>query len=209
MTASTGKEAKLVVVVGVDLSPISRDVLRTAATLCTAPGSELHLVHVLPVPPGESILGSRGDRTVKVAKQLEQARGELDRLAADVIGSVKRAAGHLAVGSPDVEIAQIAGDLGADVIVVGTHGHRGLERLLLGSVAESLVRNAPCSVVTYRPKVTPVWEKIEPPCPECLATREKTGRTKLWCERHSEHHPKAHTHYEYPENFGMGSMSFR
>jgi nucleotide-binding universal stress UspA family protein len=208
MTASHGKEAKSVVVVGLDLSPISRDVLRTAAALCLMPGSELHLVHVLAVPPGESILGTRADRELKFAKQLEQARDSLDRFAAEVVVSVKRAAGHLRVGSPDTEIAQLAADLGADLIVVGTHGHRGLERLL-GSVAESLVRNAPCQVLAYRPKTTPVWEKIEPPCPDCLATQERTGRAKLWCQRHSEHHPKAHTYYEYPENFGMGSQTFR
>jgi nucleotide-binding universal stress UspA family protein len=48
-------------------------------------------------------------------------------------------------------IAQLASDIEADLVVVGTHGHRGLERLLLGSVAENVVRLAPCPVLVVRP----------------------------------------------------------
>lgn len=52
------------------------------------------------------------------------------------------------------EIVRVAKEIGCDVVVLGTHGRTGLMRLLLGSVAEHVVRNAPCSVLTVKAPVT-------------------------------------------------------
>ena len=145
------------------------------------------------------------DRELGFAKQIEDAREDLDRLAMEISSSVTRVAGHLRVGSPDVEIAQLASDIGADWIVVGTNGHRGWDRLLLGSTAESLVKHAPCPVLTWRPKTVPAWNQIAPPCPDCLETQKATQRARLWCERHSQRHERAHTYYEVPPAYGIGS----
>jgi nucleotide-binding universal stress UspA family protein len=203
-------DTKSVVLVGLDFSDSSHEVLRTAATLARTAGSELHLVHVLPPLAIDMIAVSRADRGLGAAERLEKTREGLDELASQIVGSVKRIVGHIRVGKADLEIAQLASDLRADLIVVGTQGHRGgLDRLLLGSVAESLVRHAPCPVLTYRPKVTPIWEQIAPPCPDCVRTQEETHRAKLWCERHSERHPKAHTYSELPESYGIGAQTFR
>jgi nucleotide-binding universal stress UspA family protein len=202
-------DTRTVVLAGIDFSGSSEHVMRTAAALARTAGSELHFVHILP-PLAADMLGvSRADRGLGFADKLDKTRQALDELATEVIGSVKRIVGHIRVGKPDLEIAQLASDLGADLIVVGTHGSRGLDRLLLGSVAESLVRHAPCPVLTYRPKVTPIWEQIAPPCPDCVKTQEDTQRAKLWCERHSERHPRAHTYSELPESYGMGAQTFR
>ncbi|MCU0772638.1 MAG: universal stress protein [Verrucomicrobia bacterium] len=54
------------------------------------------------------------------------------------------------LGRPYVEIAEVAKDLGADLIVLGTHGHTGWKHVLLGSTAERVVRHAPCPVLTVR-----------------------------------------------------------
>jgi hypothetical protein len=81
--------------------------------------------------------------------------------------------------------------------------------LLLGSVAESLVRNAPCPVLTWRPKAVPIWNQIAPPCADCVAVQKKTGRATLWCELHSQHHARAHTYYEVPSSYGIGAQTFR
>jgi nucleotide-binding universal stress UspA family protein len=205
----TPTDTKSVVLVGLDFSDSSSEVLRTATALARTAGSELHLVHVLPDPATDMLGISRGDRGLGAAERLETTRKTLDELASEVVGPVKRLVGHIRVGKPDLEIAQLASDLRADLIVVGTHGYRGLDRLLLGSVAESLVRHAPCPVLTYRPKVTPIWEQIAPPCPDCVKTQEETHRAKLWCERHSERHPKAHTYSELPESYGIGAQTFR
>ena len=202
-------DTKSVILVGLDFSDSSSEVLRTATALARTAGSELHLVHILPEPATDMLGISRADRGLGAVERLEKTREVLDELASEIVGSVKRVVGHIRVGKPDLEIAQLASDLRADLIVVGTHGYRGLDRLLLGSVAESLVRHAPCPVLTYRPKVTPIWEQIAPPCPDCVRTQEETHRAKLWCERHSERHPKAHTYSELPESYGIGAQTFR
>jgi len=203
-------DTKSVVLVGIDLSSQSRDILQAALGIAVPADSELHLVHVLAPPmPGESLGASHADRELRFATQMDETRQELNRLAMQVTSSVKRLAGHLRVGSADVEIAQLASDIGADLIVVGTHGNRGLDRLLLGSVAESLVRHAPCPVLTWRPKSVPIWNQIAPPCADCVTVQKQTGRTKLWCERHSQRHGRAHTYYEVPPSYGIGAQTFR
>ena len=55
-------------------------------------------------------------------------------------------------GDPGHEIIRVAEELNADLIVLGTHGHGGWKRFTLGSVAELVVRHAPCAVLTIRPK---------------------------------------------------------
>jgi nucleotide-binding universal stress UspA family protein len=208
-TIKNGTDPKSVVLVGVDLSPPSREILQAAVDIAARSPSELHIVHVMPIASADMLGVSRADRELGYARQIELAREELDRLAMTVHESVKHVAGHLRVGSPDVEIAQLATDIGADCIVVGTHGRRGWDRLLLGSVAESLVRHAPCPVLTWRPKAIPIWNQIAPPCPDCAAVQKKTNRAKLWCDRHSQHHERAHTYYEVPPSYGIGAQTFR
>ncbi len=208
-TKSNGADPKSVVLVGVDLSPTSREILQAALTMGARLPSEVHLVHVMPIAPSEMLGASRADRELGYASTIERAREELDRLAELVPGSVKHVAGHLRIGSPDVEIAQLASDIGADCVVVGTHGRHGWDRLLLGSVAESLVRHAPCPVLTWRPKAVPIWSQIAPPCAACVAVQKETNRAKLWCEQHSRHHERAHTYSEVPSSYGMGAQTFR
>jgi nucleotide-binding universal stress UspA family protein len=53
-------------------------------------------------------------------------------------------------GKPAAEIVRFAGEKGIDLIVIGTQGKRGLERLLLGSVAEQVIRTAPCKVLVVK-----------------------------------------------------------
>jgi nucleotide-binding universal stress UspA family protein len=66
---------------------------------------------------------------------------------------------RLEEGDPATEILRTARDCGCDLIVMGTHGRRGLSRLLTGSVAEQVMRKAPCPVVTVKtpfPEASPV-----------------------------------------------------
>lgn len=63
-------------------------------------------------------------------------------------------------GEPATEIVRYAADAGMDLIVMGTHGRTGLARLLMGSVAEKVMRDAPCSVMVVKlPRGIPVSEK--------------------------------------------------
>src|SRR5262245_49629519 len=102
MSAVNKGTEKSVVVVGLDLSPPSRDILRAAVEIAERTPSELHLVHVLPLLPGESVGASRADGELAYASHIERAREELDRLATLVPDTVKHVGGHLRVGSADV-----------------------------------------------------------------------------------------------------------
>lgn len=104
---------------------------------------------------------------------------------------------HQRVEMPSEEIAQLAADLEADLVVVGTHGKRGFSRFLLGSVAESTVRLAPCPVLVVRPKARPAsGPAIQPPCPQCVETRIETAGAELWCEQHRQRHGQRHTYHQ-------------
>ncbi|HYP91237.1 MAG TPA: universal stress protein, partial [Polyangiaceae bacterium] len=108
-----------------------------------------------------------------------------------------RAFTHIRFDSVADEIAQLAADLDADLVVVGTHGRRGVSRLLLGSSAEATVRLSPCPVLVMRPKAVPeAPPRIEPPCSRCVETRRATGGAELWCEQHRERHGQRHTYHQ-------------
>ena len=76
-------------------------------------------------------------------KQLNERVGSLESKGKDV-------SGHFAVGLPFLEIIQAAKKENADLIIMGTHGRTGLEHVLMGSVAEKVVRRAPCPVLTVK-----------------------------------------------------------
>jgi hypothetical protein len=82
---------------------------------------------------------------------------------------------------------------------VGTHGRTGLKRLVLGSVAERVLKTARCPVVVMRPKDHENAGEVPdilPPCPDCVTTREASNGATMWCKRHSEHHIRPHR-YSY------------
>jgi nucleotide-binding universal stress UspA family protein len=199
-----------VIVVGVDFSEVSREALKEAVALAQgASVAELHIVHVVAIPAQPPAPGAVVIPELAYLSQIDESGQVLEGWLAPLRGRNVRVASHIRVGSADRQIAQVASDVGADLIVVGTTGKQGIARLLLGSVAESLVRHAPCAVLAHRPRTVPAWELIEPPCVDCLAVRQATSRASLWCERHSQHHARAHTYRETPESYGMGSQTFR
>jgi hypothetical protein len=85
--------------------------------------------------------------------------------------------------------------------VVGTHGRTGLQRLVLGSVAERIVRLAPCPVFVVRPHESEHQEvTIEPPCPRCVEARRASSGREMWCDQHRERHGRPHTYSYVPRN---------
>jgi nucleotide-binding universal stress UspA family protein len=199
-----------VVVAGVDFSEVSINALKEASILVQgSKSSELHVVHVLPTAVPPPSIGPGAGSELLLVGTIEEATKALETALAPYRQGDARVIGHVRVGRPDQELAQVASDVGADLVVVGTAGKHGMERLLLGSVAESLVRHAPCAVLVHRPRTVPAWELIEPPCRDCLAVRQVTDRATLWCERHSERHLRPHTYHEVPDSYGVGSQTFR
>jgi hypothetical protein len=117
--------------------------------------------------------------------------------------------GHVRIGSPANAIVELASDIDADLVVVGTGQRTGMSRIVFGSVAEKVVRTAPCPVLVVRRREIPAWEQIEPPCPDCTHVQRSTNGEHRWCARHSQHHARWHTYYETPSSFGLGTMTFR
>jgi nucleotide-binding universal stress UspA family protein len=135
------------ILVPVDYSDHSRRAVHFARDLATAFGASLHFVHVFPPaafvsPPLVPAPVITGDVKVESRRGFEDylatARSEL---GVDVSGTLRE-------GVPHLEILEAAKALGADLIVLGTHGKTGIEHLLLGSVAERVVRHATVPVIT-------------------------------------------------------------
>ena len=169
----------------------------------------MHVVQTFGVlAPFELGLGAGGPDPAVVAEASEQLRTYADRKLQEFKSHVdatggklfERAVSHLRLESPAHEVAQLASDLEADLVVVGTHGRRGASRLLLGSVAEGVVRLSPCAVLVVRPrpeeKATSTAPSIEPPCPRCVERRSATAGKELWCEQHQERHGRRHTYHQ-------------
>jgi nucleotide-binding universal stress UspA family protein len=201
-----------VILAAVDYSTAGDLALERALELASEkPVAEVHVVNVLPVYQAGSAIDSEGAAGAwagtlpSVNDAAEQLRVYTERkLAAfrDAHGDLTLAfletvKAHQRVDVPSEEITRLAGELEADLIVVGTHGRRGLSRLLLGSVAEGTVRLAPCPVLVMRPKAPPdPGPAIEPACPRCVEVRRQTHGAELWCEQHREHHGQRHVYHQ-------------
>ncbi len=137
----------------VDFSQTSESAMTYACELARRFGAELTLLHVRSVP-GSSIPEGLLEPTDEVTHDIE---GPSDRpLVSWKARAEGLGVGHVevatSVGEPAQEIVDFARRSGADAIVIGTHGRTGLKHAVLGSVAEKVVRLAPCIVVSVTPE---------------------------------------------------------
>ena len=139
------------IVVATDFSDVSLLALEAALNLDLGSNATLYLLHVLEIPRVvDPIVGW------VPPSDAEPYEDAMDRLASLVpenwqkTVSIERAVVN---GSPAREIARFAKDKEADMIVVGTHGRTGIARALMGSTAETLLREAPCQVLVVKPHV--------------------------------------------------------
>jgi nucleotide-binding universal stress UspA family protein len=140
------------VVVGLDESPLAEDAFRVACE--QAEGGTLHVVHVLSgFDPLRRLEYAAEQQRLDLGPQREQLKARVSELVArQPATSAVTIARHVLVGPAAQEIARVARSVEADLVVVGTHGRAGMERLLLGSVAERLLREVGCSVLVVRQK---------------------------------------------------------
>jgi nucleotide-binding universal stress UspA family protein len=133
----------------VDFSDTSNHAVEYAANLAVPLGAEMHLLHVYQLPmytmPDGALLA--GPETAQ--RVMETGQDSLNRLADKVSGGITVNT-HLTEGVPHAEVNRLAKELGADLVVMGTHGRTGIGHLLLGSVAERVVRTSPIPVLTVR-----------------------------------------------------------
>jgi nucleotide-binding universal stress UspA family protein len=139
------------IVAAVDFSETSDDALRVACELAACHDSELHLVHVIPDARQQawSVEAPGLDFSALQQESMADAERMLASRTAAVTAPLPRVVRRVVAGLPAArEIDQYAATHGADLIVVGTHGYGPVRRLVLGSVADRVVRMAPCPVLT-------------------------------------------------------------
>lgn len=142
------------IAVATDFSDTARHAVEVARRLASHEGARVSLIHVFdPAPLAPAVAyplqvwtGSELEREMR-ARALET----LERIRREVLGDLPDV-GLVALhhASPVGAICDHAETQGVDLIVSGTRGHGGIDHLLLGSVAERLIRHAPCSVLTVR-----------------------------------------------------------
>lgn len=142
------------ILVPTDFSASSERALDYAMDLARALGAEIHLCHVGPLPDYEvPVLVSPGMQAAAkslvdhLAALFQATRHEMDELRERKKGQGVELSDSFVEGYPDDGIVTRAKEWGAHLIVMGSHGRRGLTRVLLGSVAERVIRAAPCPVL--------------------------------------------------------------
>ncbi|MEZ4224328.1 MAG: universal stress protein [Polyangiaceae bacterium] len=145
------------IVVGIDYSELSAAALEAAMVLALERDGMIYALTV-----AEDGLPRPAELMEEVRQKFqEEARGALDAYVTQRVAEFegrgfklnkKRIASAVDFGKPAKAIVDLAAEVGADLIIVGTHGRTGLSRLMLGSVAEATVKEATCPVLVMRPK---------------------------------------------------------
>ena len=137
------------VVVGTDFGPSSQRALELATKLVEGTDARLTVVHVAEIPP--LAYAGLSFSTADIVGSIEEAAGvTLEEAMKSVRARVPGAESSLRRGPAWEAILDVAADERADLVVVGTHGRRGIPHALLGSVAEKVVRLARVPVLTVR-----------------------------------------------------------
>ena len=158
------------------------------------PGADIHVVHVIEAGATDEQAKRVSDELLVYLGDKVKALGGLEEHAVGV---------HVRCGSPPHEIAELAKDVSADVIVVGVKKGPHLKQLLLGSVTDEIMAATRCPVLVAGPvpHMNDTDPTIDPPCMECFVARRDSQGGQWWCVRHGQHHAKAHSysfHREIP-----------
>jgi nucleotide-binding universal stress UspA family protein len=152
--------------------------------------AELHVVHVVEESVGQELSGT-SPSMLEVPEELSR------RVGAVWATRPLKITAHIRMGNPARNILQTAADIDADLIVMGAHRRTGIQKLVIGSVGEHVLRDAHCPVLVAMPKDhigAAETSRIEPPCDECIAARAASGNKQYWCERHSRSRLRPHVY---------------
>lgn len=138
------------ILVPIDFSTYSEQALDYAVMLAAKLDAKIHLINAIPIPAlGVPELGVALTASMIDTLVADNQRA-LDKIAASKRDVAKIGSVIIRSGDARDVILNAVEELKADLIVMGTHGRRGVSRALLGSVAEMVVRTAPCPVLTLR-----------------------------------------------------------
>ncbi len=140
------------IILATDFSDMSKDASSHALQLARTYQAELKALHVFDISawniPSHDYLAT--DAVVEgLEEAIQRGKNALKELAKSFDLEVETI---FTEGDPGHEIVRVAEELNADLIVLGTHGYSGWKHFTIGSVAELVVRHAPCAVLTIRPK---------------------------------------------------------
>ena len=131
-----------------DFSQPAADAFRVACGLARDHAAKLILLHVAQQPAISSVAGLPVPPPPPPLIDLKGLKAQLNAIA-DANPQL-RVECHVVEGQPATTILEVARELACDIIVIGSHGRTGLNRLLMGSVAENVVRHATCPVLTVK-----------------------------------------------------------
>lgn len=140
------------ILVPIDFSDNSKKILREAVSVAENFGAKLETLFVV-----QSFEDYSGFFVPHIpidqfqAEMFESATIKMENFLEDNLENPEACGRHTATGDVGEEIIKYAKEIDAGMIVMGTHGYKGLERVLFGSVAEQVVKNAPCPVLTINP----------------------------------------------------------
>jgi nucleotide-binding universal stress UspA family protein len=156
--AFSPKGDSMIVLFATDGSAHSHQAIREAARLLPLKDAQNYTIAVSPLPPVDMAFGPGGAQLASFASQtmltenIDRATSEHSRLAQNVFTELGLAATALErTGDPANEILEAASEISADVIVLGSHAHGAIERLLLGSVSDKVSHGASRAVLIIRP----------------------------------------------------------
>ena len=141
------------ILVPTDFSELSGVALEFGQELAERCGASLHLLHVIEDPFVAGAIPSEvyvPDVPALRASLVTEAEAQLASLVPDRVRDALRVTTEVLVGNAASAICEAAAATPCDLIVMGTHGRTGVAHLFLGSVAEKVVRTAPCPVLTIR-----------------------------------------------------------
>ena len=139
------------ILVAVDFSDTSIRALQVARDIGTRLNARLHVVNFVPMRVMDMGMEGGVDFIEEMhQKELEESREKLDKFVQEHTTGEDEVEHYTKSGEPSAEINAMAEETGAELIVIGTHGRTGLKHLLLGSVAESILRVADVPVLCVR-----------------------------------------------------------
>jgi len=153
-----GNGAQFVVVAAIGFDDTTLAVGRAAVRAAEREAiAEVRFVHVVEPAPAPAVLGAEPPA---LDAEIESARRRLEALIEELAPPRPMTMTvRVLVGRPADQVVELAKSSAAGLVVVGTHGRRGVRRLVMGSVAEEVVRTAPCQVLTVRPLPVSRWAR--------------------------------------------------
>lgn len=138
------------ILVPVDFSDASVEAIKAAIELALELNAELQVIHICQMHASDLLEGSMGDAITIESQSVSEAKKNLDEFIKNHVSNGISVSTSISTGDPHNEINQAAKELNADMIVMGTHGRTGLSHLVMGSVAENVLRHATVPVMSIR-----------------------------------------------------------